>query len=138
MADALRVALPPGTHVAYGHEHLRRSITWVRTLATRPYSLDNIEHGALVIKVVQRPKKRRRYSLEQLLVGLSKEDEIDYLRRVQSQREADASRLRETELFNARIKKLTAQVNELFERKQYKAAERLSILALNAPGRSFI
>ena len=41
-----------------------------------------VENGALVIKVVDLralwPKKRRRYSLEQLLVGLTKEDEIDW------------------------------------------------------------
>jgi antitoxin MazE len=37
-----------------------------------------IENGALVVKVVDRPRKRRRYSLEQLLAGLSREDEIDW------------------------------------------------------------
>ena len=37
-----------------------------------------VEHGALVIKVIERPRKRRRYTLEQLLVGLSKENEIDW------------------------------------------------------------
>jgi antitoxin MazE len=37
-----------------------------------------IENGALVVKVVERPNKRRRYSLEQLLAGLSREDEIDW------------------------------------------------------------
>jgi antitoxin MazE len=37
-----------------------------------------VENGALVVKVVERPRKRRRYSLEQLLAGLSREDEIDW------------------------------------------------------------
>jgi len=37
-----------------------------------------VEDGALVVKVVERPRKRRRYSLEQLLVGLEPEKEIDW------------------------------------------------------------
>ena len=37
-----------------------------------------VENGALVVRVVERPKKRRRYSLEQLIVGLRREDEIDW------------------------------------------------------------
>jgi antitoxin MazE len=37
-----------------------------------------VENGALVVKVVERTKKRRRYSLEQLLAGLSREDEINW------------------------------------------------------------
>jgi antitoxin MazE len=37
-----------------------------------------VEDGTLVIKVVERPRKRRRYTLEQLLVGLTREDEIDW------------------------------------------------------------
>ena len=37
-----------------------------------------VEDGALVVKVIERPRKRRRYTLEQLLAGLSKENETDW------------------------------------------------------------
>ncbi len=55
-----------------------------------------------------------------------KEDEIIYLRRVAAQKEADENRVRETELFKARIAKLTEQVKDRYYRGDYKAAERLS------------
>ena len=59
-----------------------------------------------------------------------KEDEINYLRRLEAQKEADASRVRETELFKARIGKLLDQVKDLYDRGDYKSAERLSIRIL--------
>ncbi len=76
-----------------------------------------------------------RSAVDQSLVRLKqkiaeKEDEINYLRRVQAQKEADASRVRETELFKARIGKLLDQVKDLYERGDYTSAERLSIRIL--------
>ena len=55
-----------------------------------------------------------------------KEDELSYIRRVASQREADGSHVRESEMFTGRIKKLNEQVKDLYDRGDYKAAERLS------------
>lgn len=49
VADALRLALPPGTHVAHGQQHLRRHVSWVRLFVTRPYQLTPLEPDALVI-----------------------------------------------------------------------------------------
>src|SRR5687768_12959444 len=49
VADALRLALPPGTHVAHGQQHLRRHISWVRLFVTRPYQLSPLEPDALVV-----------------------------------------------------------------------------------------
>lgn len=49
VADALRLALPAGTRVAHGHQHLRRHVSWVRLFVTRPYQLTAIEPDALVI-----------------------------------------------------------------------------------------
>ncbi len=49
VADGLRLGLPPGTHVAYGQQHLRRHVSWVRLFVTRPYQLTSIEPDALVV-----------------------------------------------------------------------------------------
>ncbi|MSQ23826.1 MAG: hypothetical protein EXR58_04630 [Chloroflexi bacterium] len=49
VADALRLALPPGTRVVRGQQHLRRAVSWVRLFVTRPYQLNAIEPDALVI-----------------------------------------------------------------------------------------
>ncbi len=59
-----------------------------------------------------------------------KEDEISFLRRVESQRAADAERISATELFKARVQKLLEQVKELYDRQDYKAAEYLAIRVL--------
>ena len=61
---------------------------------------------------------------------LGKEDELDYLRRMEAQHAADSERLRETELFKARIGKLNDQVKDLYDHSQYKAAERLATRVL--------
>ena len=76
-----------------------------------------------------------RSTVDQALVRLkqkiaAKEDEINYLRRVQASREADASRVRETEQFKARIAKLLEQVKDLYDHGDYKQSERLAIRIL--------
>ena len=55
-----------------------------------------------------------------------KEDELNYLRRVAAQREADSARVRGTELFKARIGKLNDQVKDLYDRGDYDSADRLA------------
>jgi tetratricopeptide (TPR) repeat protein len=59
-----------------------------------------------------------------------KEDEINFLRRKQAQEEADKARIRETELFHARVAKLLEQIKDLYDQGQYKAAEKLAIQVL--------
>ncbi|MBI4213955.1 MAG: helix-turn-helix domain-containing protein [Chloroflexi bacterium] len=49
VADALRLALPPATRVAEGHDHLRRAVSWIRLFVTRPYQLGALEPDALVV-----------------------------------------------------------------------------------------
>src|SRR5438552_979701 len=49
IADALRLALPAGTRIQQGHQNLHRTISWVRSFITRPWSIGNIEDGALVL-----------------------------------------------------------------------------------------
>ena len=59
-----------------------------------------------------------------------KDDEISFLRRVQAQRAIDETRSRESELFREKIKKLLEQVKDLYDRNDFKSAERLSIRIL--------
>ncbi|MCW8133708.1 MAG: hypothetical protein KIS92_25405 [Planctomycetota bacterium] len=61
---------------------------------------------------------------------MDKEDEISFLRRLQAQKVAEETRLRETELFRQRVKKLNEQVADLYQKGLYKEAERLSIRVL--------
>ena len=49
VADALRLALPQGTRVLAGHEHLHRPVSWARAFITRPWAISHIENGALVV-----------------------------------------------------------------------------------------
>src|SRR5215212_9967697 len=49
LAEALRLALPPGTAVLAGLSELDRPITWARSLGSRPVSLGSIESGELVL-----------------------------------------------------------------------------------------
>ncbi|MCZ7647103.1 MAG: hypothetical protein M5U26_17910 [Planctomycetota bacterium] len=55
-----------------------------------------------------------------------KEDEIGFLRRRIAMELAEQTRLRETELFRARISKLIEQVADLYGKGEYTAAERLA------------
>jgi len=59
-----------------------------------------------------------------------KDDEISFLRRQEAARLAAETRERETEQFKARIRKLLEQVQELHDRRDYKAAERLATQVL--------
>lgn len=72
VADALRVALPQGTRVAYGHQHLRQTISWVRAFVSRPYVLGSIERDTLVILSIRgltsRPEVQRLPRLVEALV----------------------------------------------------------------------
>ncbi|MFN0071702.1 MAG: helix-turn-helix domain-containing protein [Chloroflexota bacterium] len=49
LAEVLRLALPPGTEVLAGARGLHRSITWARSLGSRPVALGSIEAGELVL-----------------------------------------------------------------------------------------
>jgi PucR family transcriptional regulator, purine catabolism regulatory protein len=49
LADVLRLALPSGTEVLAGNNGLDRSISWARSLGSRPVSLGSIESGELVL-----------------------------------------------------------------------------------------
>lgn len=49
VADVLRLALPLGTRVVQGHQHLRRPVSWVRLFVTRPYQLTALERDALIM-----------------------------------------------------------------------------------------
>ncbi len=53
LSDALRLALPQGTRVIVGHEHLQRRISWARAFITRPWAIGPLEQGALVILSVR-------------------------------------------------------------------------------------
>jgi len=59
-----------------------------------------------------------------------KEDEINYLRRTEAAKAADTARLRESELFKARVRKMLDQVRDLYERKDYRGSERLAVRVL--------
>ncbi|MBI3828749.1 MAG: hypothetical protein HY291_04490 [Planctomycetes bacterium] len=61
---------------------------------------------------------------------LDKDDEISFLRRLQAQKVAEETRVRETELFHQRVKKLNEQVADLYHKGLYKDAERLSLRVL--------
>ncbi|MFH0939213.1 MAG: hypothetical protein V1899_08030 [Planctomycetota bacterium] len=60
----------------------------------------------------------------------TKQDEIDFLRRVEAQQQAENSRVRETELFKTRIVKLLEQTKDLYDMKDYKSTERLALRIL--------
>ncbi|HYG74389.1 MAG TPA: hypothetical protein VEK08_05230 [Planctomycetota bacterium] len=60
----------------------------------------------------------------------AKEDEISFLRREESTRKANEARVREDEQFKLRVNKLLDQVQDLYDRQDYKAAERLAIRVL--------
>lgn len=49
LAEVLRLALPTETEILCGAEGLDRSITWARSLGSRPVSLGSIEAGELVL-----------------------------------------------------------------------------------------
>jgi len=53
LSDALRLALPQGTRVVVGHEHLQRRISWARAFITRPWAIGPLEQDALVILSVR-------------------------------------------------------------------------------------
>jgi len=53
LSDALRLALPQGTRVIAGSEHLQRRISWARAFITRPWSIGPLEQDALVILSVR-------------------------------------------------------------------------------------
>ncbi|MBE7462432.1 MAG: hypothetical protein HS116_02960 [Planctomycetes bacterium] len=55
-----------------------------------------------------------------------KDDEISFLRRKRALELAEQTRMRETELFKARIQKLMDQVGDLYTKGEYTAAERLA------------
>jgi len=60
----------------------------------------------------------------------AKEDEISFLRRMHAQEEADKERRKVSDEYRARINKMLDQVKELFDQRNYKASERLSIRIL--------
>jgi len=60
----------------------------------------------------------------------AKEDEISFLRREEAVRIANESRVREDEQFRLRINKLLEQVADLYDKQDYKAAERLAVRVL--------
>src|SRR5438552_3166613 len=49
VADALRLSLPHGTRVLYGHTQLNRTVSWARAFTTRPWLIGSLESGAMVI-----------------------------------------------------------------------------------------
>lgn len=49
MADVLRLALPPGTRVAQGPDHLQRQVSWARAFVSRPWVIGALETDTLVI-----------------------------------------------------------------------------------------
>lgn len=61
---------------------------------------------------------------------IDKDDEIGFLRRLQAQQAAEATRQRETELFKQRMKKLNEQVADLYHKGLYTDAEKLALRVL--------
>lgn len=75
-------------------------------------------------KVVQESLLR----IRQLL--WEKQDEVSFLRRQEARKTAELQRVRETELFEARIRSLLEQVEDLYNKGQYSACEKLSLRIL--------
>ena len=71
VADALRLALPPGSHILQGHPRLQRSISWVRSFISRPWAIGNLEDSALVILSLRGLGSRELLGLPRLLEALS-------------------------------------------------------------------
>ncbi|MBI3832270.1 MAG: tetratricopeptide repeat protein [Planctomycetes bacterium] len=61
---------------------------------------------------------------------LDKDDEVTFIRRLQAQKVAEQTRVKETELFKQRMDGLNRQTAELYSLGQYKEAERLSLRTL--------
>jgi len=75
-------------------------------------------------KVVEEALVRVRQKID------DKSDEISFLRRLQAQKIAEEQRLRETEIFRARIAKMNEQVGDLYNKGEFKAAEHLAMKVL--------